>query len=75
MHLCHSISVTQEGFCSCCASAAVLTVDVHRWQHHGHLGSASFVVAGGRKEEVVLRTSRGERSPGVKTQLAPRPKN
>lgn len=29
-------------------------VDVHRWQHHGHLGSASFVVAGGRKEEVVL---------------------
>lgn len=42
-------------------AAAILTVDVHRWQHHGHLGSASFVVAGGRKEEVVLRTSRVEK--------------
>lgn len=51
------------------ATAAVLTVDVHRWQHHGHLGPPSFVVAGGRKEEMVLRTSRGGRSARVRTQL------
>lgn len=56
-------------YAAAAATAALLTVDVHRWQHHGHLGSTPFVVAGGRKEEMILKTSRGGRSPRVKTQL------
>lgn len=56
-------------FAAAAATAAILTVDVHRWQHYGHFGSTSFVVAGGRKEEMVLRTSRGRRSLRVKAQL------
>lgn len=36
------------------STAAVLTIDVHSWQHHRHLGSTSFVVAGGGKQQMIL---------------------
>lgn len=43
---------------NCCVSAATLTVYVHRWQNHRHLGSTSFVVVGGRKQEMILRAEK-----------------
>lgn len=69
LYQCHPAGLFAAAAAAAEATAAVLTVDVHRWQHHRHLGPPSFVVAGGRKEEMILRTSRGGRSAGVKTQL------
>lgn len=36
----------------------VCTIYVHGRQHHRHLGSTSFVVAGGRKQKMILRTEK-----------------
>lgn len=54
-----SLSLLCQIVCgNCCAAvpstAAVLTIDVHSWQHHRHLGSTSFVVAGGGKQKMIL---------------------
>ena len=42
-----------------------LTVYVHGGQHHGHLGATSFVVAGGRKEQVILGRQKHAKVRGV----------
>lgn len=36
----------------------MLTVDRHGGHHQGHLGPAGFVVADGRKQQVILRRTR-----------------